>query len=132
MRRSVGVVALLLAGCQASSGGTVDAVYSVRQVSSYDAQGVASVTCPAGTRVTGGGCDCKGVGDPLFASGPAGNGFVCGCYHFGSDPERGAEASANCLGSSKPGTLSQSLSGDAPVDAELNARVEDLRRRQRR
>lgn len=130
MRWIHGAVAVLLAGCQGASGAAVDAVYSVRQVSAYDAQGVASVTCPEGTRVTGGGCDCKGVGDPLFGAGPAGNGFVCGCYHFGNDTEHGVEAYAHCLGSSKPGTVSQSLSAQAPVDPELSARAAEWRRRQ--
>jgi hypothetical protein len=83
--------------------------YFVTILQASDSRGVGSVACPAESRITGGGCHCRGIGDPLFGAAPAGNSFVCGCYGDGA-----VLISANCLSSSHPNTLRQGLSAPSP------------------
>ena len=98
-------------------------VYSTRIVNASDGSGVGSVSCPSTHRIVGGGCHCEGVSDVLFAGAPAGNGFVCGCYDYGS-AGGAVTATAICLTSTVAGTLKDGLS--AP-DPEVELLVEQFR-----
>lgn len=87
-------------------------VYSVKIVSASDSSGVGSVACPTGSRITGGGCRCHGLGDPLFGAAPAGNSYVCGCYLTAASGSHAVDSFANCLSSDTAGTLSTALIGE--------------------
>lgn len=94
-------------------------VYSTRLVTSSDSSGVGSVSCPSTHRIVGGGCHCEGVSDVLFGNAPAGNGYVCGCYDYGS-AGGAVTTSAICLSSSVVGTLKEGLTAPDP-EAEFVA-----------
>jgi hypothetical protein len=131
MNRTLVVLSLVLCGCAPPPAPDPDPVFSVKFITTYDATGVGSATCRSGSRVTGGGCSCKGIGDPLFSGSPAGNSYVCGCYHFGAGAERGVEAYAACLSSNVPGTVSQSLvAADPQPDQQARGLLAELRRMQ--
>ena len=124
MRTSTAAV-LLLGACAQNTPLPVDGppVYSTRIVEASDSSGVSSVSCPTTHRIMGGGCRCEGVSDVLFGAGPAGNGFVCGCYDYGSSGGS-ATAYAICLTSTVAGTLK---SGLVAPDPELEAAAMQLR-----
>jgi len=128
-RRSVVVAVVLMQGCVQPSSLEPDPVFSVRIVTTYDRDGVGTATCPGGSRIVGGGCSCKGVGDPLFSGSPAGNSYVCGCYHFGTGVEEGVESYVTCLSSTVSSSLSQNLIGAEPrLDPEVERVVSELRK----
>lgn len=113
---------LLMSSCLQNPGPEIP-TYSTRTVEASDFSGVASVSCPSTHRVVGGGCHCEGVSDVLFGSQPAGNGFVCGCYDYGS-AGGAATAGVICLASSVPTSLKQGLEA---ADPELEAAVDRFR-----
>ena len=124
MRAAIGAV-LLLGACAQNTPLPVDGppVYSTRIVEASDSSGVSSVSCPTTHRIMGGGCRCEGVSDMLFSGVPAGNGFVCGCYDYGTSGGA-ATARAICLTSTVAGTLK---SGLVVADPELEAAAAQLR-----
>ena len=124
MRAAIGAV-LFLGACAQNTPLPVDGppVYSTRTVEASDSSGVSSVNCPTTHRIMGGGCHCEGVSDVLFGAGPAGNGFVCGCYDYGASGGA-ATAYAICMTSTIAGTLK---SGLVVADPELEAAAAQLR-----
>lgn len=124
MRTTIATV-LLLGACAQNTPLPVDGppVYSTRIVEGSDSSGVGAVSCPTTHRIMGGGCRCEGVSDVLFGAGPAGNGFVCGCYDYGA-AGGAATAYAICITSTVAGTLK---SGLVVADPELEAEAAQLR-----
>ncbi len=106
--RIPGIVSLMFLGACAEEAQIPESVYSTRTVVAVDSSGVGTATCSSSARIVGGGCNCLGVSDVLFAAGPAGNSYVCGCYDYG-EAAGSVEVAAICLGSSKAGTLTQGL-----------------------
>ncbi len=122
-----------LCGCPVDnplSAAATPAVFSTRLVSSTDASGVGTVTCPSTHRVVGGGCSCEGVSDVLFGAEPAGNGFVCACYDFGARGG-GVSSTAICMSSTVAGTLTQGLTAPDPETQATAERFRALRAAQR-
>jgi hypothetical protein len=99
-------------------------IYSVKTIVLDHLDGVGGADCPSGYRVVGGGCWCRGVGDVLFANGPAGNSYLCACYDGFIDSIDTVEATALCLGSDTPGTLRQGIS---TADPEALTALNELR-----
>jgi len=58
----------------------------------------ATADCPAGTFVTGGGCNCAVNDAQMTDSAPSGNGWNCQCEDTESDSDRQSCATAICIG----------------------------------
>jgi len=132
--QTVAFFAFVLWGCgsqpttQGGGGTPVSAapppVYSSRFVETFDADGVGSVQCPAGSVVTGGGCSCKTLGAGLFGARPSGNSYLCACWPVLGRVEAGVDVTAICLSSNVGGTIKQGLDG---VDEEAEQTLASLR-----
>jgi hypothetical protein len=80
---------------------------------SIDPDGVDGLLCPAGTVVTGGGCDCVACGvvtgyEIPFACVPAGNGYVGACV------DGCPTIFIRCASTTRPGTLVAGLISEDP------------------
>lgn len=88
------------------------AVFNVKLFQTQVNDSVVSAACPAGSVITGGGCDCvwcSPAGTPaIFGCNVFGNTMVAGCY----GPCVGVHIL--CMSSSKAGTLTQGLGEPDP------------------
>lgn len=60
--------------------------------------GTSTASCPGGTTVVGGGCNCATSDAQITDSAPAGNGWNCQCEDTESDADRTSTASVICIG----------------------------------
>lgn len=122
------VACLLFGGCGTQSIPQQEGTLSVRIIEKSENDGVVGATCPSGTRIVGGGCDCT-LPSRVFGASPAGNGYVCGCCCQSSsttpDP---VTAFATCLASTKSGQISQALDSEPVSDPDTEWAIERLRR----